>query len=146
MNHYTFDEIELGKEVSFQYEIDDAKMSKFLEITGDKNPLHNDLEYAKNVGYPEKVVYGMLTSSILSTLAGMYLPGEYSLIHSVEINFVNPVFLSKCPLTVNAKVVSKDDRFQIITLKYYIVDQSFTKVCRGTMTIGFTSYHKFREK
>lgn len=138
MNHYTFDEIELGKEVSFQYDIDENKMKMFLEITGDENPLHNDLEYAKKVGYSEKVVYGMLTSSILSTLAGVYLPGEHSLIHSVEINFVKPVFISKCPLTVNAKIVEKDDRFSTIKLKYTIVDQSLNKVCRGTMKIGFT--------
>lgn len=138
MNHYTFEEVDLGKEVSFQYDIDENKMLKFLEITGDENPLHNDLEYAKSAGYPEKVVYGMLTSSILSTLAGMYLPGERSLIHSVEINFVKPVFISKCPLTVSAKVVSKDDRFSIITLKYSITNQANEKVCRGTMKIGFT--------
>ena len=89
-------------------------MNMFMTITGDKNPLHTNLEYAKEKGYSEKVVYGMLTSSILSTLAGMYMPGEHSLIHSVEINFVKPVFLSKCPLKVKAKVVEKDDRFNII--------------------------------
>lgn len=138
MNHYTFEEIEIGKEVSFQYDIDESKMIKFLEITDDENPLHNDLEYAQSAGYPEKVVYGMLTSSILSTLAGMHLPGERSLIHSVEINFVKPVFISKCPLNVSAKVISKDDRFSVITLKYSITNKENEKVCRGTMKIGFT--------
>lgn len=138
MNHLKYEEITLDTKVSFKYELTDEKMQKFLEITGDENPLHTNLEYAKNKGYSEKVVYGMLTSSILSTLAGMYIPGEYSLIHSVEINFVKPVFISNCPLTVEAKVVNKDDRFKQITLKYCLYDINKEKVCRGTMKIGFT--------
>ena len=139
MNHYTIEQIKVGDEVSFLYELTQKKMEMFMEITGDKNPLHTDLEYAKTKGYSEKVVYGMLTSSILSTLAGMYMPGEYSLIHSVEINFVKPVFLSKSPLEVKAKVVEVDNRFNTIKLKYSIVDNALEKVLRGTMKIGFTN-------
>ena len=105
-------------------------------ITGDSNPLHCDLDYAKEQGYDENVVYGMLSASILSTLAGMYIPGKYSLIHSAEINFTKPVFISRCPLTVHAKVIEKDERFSQIVLKYDIKDTCNDKVCRGKMKIG----------
>jgi acyl dehydratase len=138
MNHFTFEEIEVGKTVTLEYDLTKQKMSKFLEITGDINPLHCDLDYAKEKGYSENVVYGMLTASILSTLAGVYLPGEHSLIHSVEISFVKPVFLSRCPLKINAEVIDKDERFSQITVKYVILDQSDSKVCKGIMKIGFT--------
>lgn len=137
MNHYTFEEIEIGATVSFPYELTEQKMNQFLEITGDSNPLHCNLDYAKEKGFSENVVYGMLTTSILSTLAGMYLPGEHSLIHTVEINFVKPVFLSNCPLKVEAKVIEKDTRFSQITVKYVILDKLNEKVCRGSMKIGF---------
>ena len=137
MKHYTFEEIKIGQEVAFHYDLDEDKMLKFLEITGDKNPLHNDLEFAKKAGYNEKVVYGMLSASALSTLAGMYIPGERSLIHRVEINYVAPVLLSQCPLTVEAKVISKDERFSLISVKYSIYNNLRKKVCRGTMEIGF---------
>ena len=138
MNCFYFEEIELDQKVSFEYEINEEKMQKFREITGDLNPLHCDLNYAKEKGYNENVVYGMLSASILSTLAGMYLPGKKSLIHEVEIKFAKPVFLSKMPLTVNAKVVSKDERFKQITLKYTIEDNTKSKVVRGTMKVGVT--------
>lgn len=137
MNHFNFDQIEIGTSVNFEYELTEKKMEQFKEITGDINPLHNDLSYAKEKGFNEKVVYGMLTSSVLSTLAGVYLPGEKSLIHNVEISFVKPVFLSRCPLNVRAKVIDKDERFSIIILKYEIYDKFDEKVCRGTMKIGF---------
>ena len=123
MNHFKFEDIKIGDEVEFSYEITEDKMNKFRDITGDINYLHNDAEYANKKGYPERVVYGMLTSSFLSTLAGVYMPGEYSLIHSVEINYIKPVFLSSSPLKIKAKVIEKEERFKQIELKYYITDK-----------------------
>ena len=137
MNRYTFNDIKIGQEERFIFELNEEKMNLFLSITNDTNPLHNDLNFAKTHGYPEKVVYGMLTASALSTLAGVYLPGEKSLIHSVDISFVRPVFLSKCPLVVSGKVVSKDERFSQITIKYAITNTDNEKVSRGIMKIGF---------
>jgi acyl dehydratase len=137
MNHYTYEELEIGHEESFLYELNEEKMEAFKMITGDWNPLHNDLSFATEKGYSEKVVYGMLTISALSTLAGVYLPGEKSLIHSIESSFTNPVFLSNCPLKVTGKIMEKDDRFKQITIKYTIIDQKDTKVSRGKMKIGF---------
>lgn len=139
MNNYTFEQIKVGLEVSFEYILTEDKMRMFKEITDDINPLHNDLEYAKSKGYQEKVVYGMLTSSILSTLAGVYLPGKYSLIHQVEISFIKPVFISSSPLNVIGKVVSVDERFKQIEVKYNIFDNNKNKVCRGIMKIGVTN-------
>ena len=136
MNQYTFEEIEIGHKETFTYEINEEKMNQFLFITNDINPLHNDLEYAKENGYPEKVVYGMLTSSALSTLAGVYLPGKYSLIHSIKLTFNNPVFLSNCPLNVIGEVVEKDERFKTIKVKFTILDKNDKKVSKGFMEIG----------
>ena len=136
MNKYTFEDIEIGHEESFLFELDKEKMDQFLFITNDINPLHNDIEYVKKHGYSEKVVFGMLTASGLSTLAGVYLPGEKSLIHSVEVKFVKPVFLSTCPLTITGKVISKDERFSTIDVKFVISNKLGEKVSRGNMKIG----------
>lgn len=138
MKEYEFKDIEVGMEVSFEYVLDEEMMYMFKNISKDTNPLHNDLEYAKENGYKEKVVYGLLTASCLSSLAGMYIPGKYSLIHNIEISFIKPVYLIDCPLIVQAKVVSIDERFKQIELKYNIYNQSKEKVCRGKMKIGVT--------
>lgn len=136
MNEYLFDEIQIGQTVEFEYGIDETKMNMFRELSGDTNPLHNDLDYAKSLGYSEKVVYGQLTAAALSTLAGVYMPGKYSLIHSIETSFVSPVLISNCPLRVVAKVKDKDERFRFITLKVDIYDNKSSKVCKAKMKIG----------
>ena len=92
MNHYTFEEIKTGMEEQFSVTITEQMMQQFREMTGDVNPLHCDETFAKEKGFDGKVAYGMLTASFLSTMAGVYLPGENSLIQSVEVKFVKPVF------------------------------------------------------
>ncbi|MED9969855.1 MAG: MaoC/PaaZ C-terminal domain-containing protein [Ruminococcus sp.] len=137
MNEYHFDEIKKGDSESFFYDIDEAKMESFREISGDNNPLHVNNDFAREKGYADCVVYGQLTAAALSTLAGMYLPGKLSIIHSVESHFLKPVYISKCPLMVVGTVKEKDERFKIITLKFEMFNTDKVKVCKGKMRIGF---------
>ena len=139
MNEFKFSDLYVGQKESFNYEITKEKMEMFLKITKDINPLHNDEEYAKEKGYPSVVVYGLLTTSALSTLAGVYLPGKYSLIHSIEMSYVKPVFLENCPLEVNGEILELDERFSKFTLKVTIYDNKKNKVCRGKMQIGVSA-------
>lgn len=136
MNEYKYEEIYKGQIEEFTFNITEEKMRQFYSISGDNNPLHTDLNYARSKGYNEVLVYGLLTTSALSTLAGVYLPGKYSLIHSIEINYAKPVFVSSSPLRVKGEVIEKDDRFSRITVKVNIFDKNGVKVCRGLMQIG----------
>lgn len=79
---------------------------------------------------------GGLTASALSALAGMYMPGRYSLIHSIEVSFLKPVFIADCPLKVCGQVEDKDERFRFITLKFTMINTKEEKVCKGKMKIG----------
>ena len=135
MNTYTYEEIEKGHIEKFDITVTSELLDRFLEITGDSNPMHVDAEYAKAKGYKDRICYGMLTSSFLSTLAGMYLPGERSLIHSVETIFKNPVYVGD-RLTISGEVADKNDNFKVLDVKVQIVNQDGKKVVRGKMQIG----------
>ena len=137
MNRYTYDDITVGMTESFSATVTEEMMAGFLAMTGDINPLHNDEEFAKSKGHPGKVVYGMLTSSLLSTLAGVYLPGERSLIHSVETRLMKPVYIGDT-LTVTGKVVEKSESVPVMILNVNIKKQSGEMVLRGKMQIGVT--------
>ncbi|MCL2202489.1 MAG: dehydratase [Defluviitaleaceae bacterium] len=138
MKEYTFEEITIGQEESFCVEITKEKMDAFRVITGDENPLHHDAVYAASQGFGGGVVsYGLLTASFLSTLAGMYLPGRYSLIHSVEVKFPKAVcVMDKTTLVVRGKVAEKQDIFNVLMIKVAIENEDGEKVCRGTMKVG----------
>lgn len=135
MNKYTYEELTIGKEESFKVKITEEMMNNFLSITSDTNPLHNDKSYAMDRGFNGRVVYGMLTASFLSTLAGVYLPGEKSLIHTVETEFAKPVFIGD-ELTIKGVVKEKNDNFRLVWLKVVITNDKGEKVCRAKMRIG----------
>ena len=60
----------------------------------------------------------MLTASFLSTLAGVYLPGERSLIQSIESKFVNPVYVGD-ELTIRGIILALNDTVKQIEIKGY---------------------------
>jgi hypothetical protein len=126
VNRYTFDEIAVGQSERFAVAAGAEQMKLFREITGDENPLHTE----------HNVAYGLLTAAYLSTLAGMYLPGERSLILSVSIEFPNRLELSATrELQVEGTVVDKNDAFKLLTLKVTITADG-KKVLRGSMKVG----------
>lgn len=136
MNHYTYDEIFLGQKESFAIKITDEMLKQFMSITGDNNYLHIDKNFAISLGYKSNIAYGMLTASFLSTLAGVYLPGENSLIQEVKIIFAKPVFVGD-ELTITGTVMEKNDIFRYMKIKVEIRNQDKIKVLRGNMQIGF---------
>jgi len=136
MNDYTYEELEVGHKEFFEVIITQETMNNFLRITNDVNPLHNNLEYAKSCGHEDKVVFGMLSASYLSTLCGVYLPGKKSLIHSVESKFLKPVFVKDSPLIVSGEVIDKNDLFRLLTLKVEIKNNKSEKVLKGKMKVG----------
>ena len=135
MKQYRFEDIYVGLKEEFQVTVTEDMLKAFCSITGDVNPLHTDAEFAKGKGYKSKVAYGMLTASFLSTLAGVYLPGERSLIHSVESKFTKPVFAGDT-LTVTGQVTECNEMFSVFTMKTTIVNQNGEKVLRGKMQVG----------
>ena len=134
MNKYTFDEISIGQKESFDICITEDMLDSFRALTGDINPLHSSDEYAGERGYDGRVAYGMLTASFISTLAGVYLPGERSLIKETQLKFVEPVFPGD-RILVEGEVIEKNDTFNMIVLKITMRNQTGKKVLRGKMDI-----------
>ena len=138
MNEYRYEDIETGHKESFTVRVTEEMMLSFRDITGDINPLHNDEEYAKSKGHPGRVAFGMLTASLLSTLAGVYLPGRNSLIHEVKLKFAKPVYIGDT-LTVEGVVEEKHDVYSLLIVKVTIKNQNNEKVCKAKMQIGVES-------
>ena len=135
MNSYKFSDLSVGMSESFEVEITEKMMDKFIDITGDVSPIHVSSEYAKAHGFKTRVCHGMLFGSMFSTLAGVYLPGEHCLLHSVETKFSSPVFPSD-KLTVTGKISEINDTFKIVTIKGNIKNQDGKTVCKAVIQAG----------
>ena len=134
MNSFRFDELKIGMRECFRAEVSSEKMHAFRELSGDCNPLHNDESYAREKGFRDKVAFGMLSSSFLSTLAGVYLPGDHSLIQSVEVKFLKPVY-SGDSLLVSGEISEMNSTVKQIVLKVSMENQSGERVLKGKMKV-----------
>ena len=132
---YNYTDIVLGQEESFSVTVSEHMIESFRQNTGDINPLHCDDNFAADLGYPSHVAYGMLTASFLSTLAGVYMPGQNCLLHEVQVKFIDPVFVGDV-LTVKGVVTEKQDLFKRIVIKVTIIKQNGAKVLRGIVKAG----------
>lgn len=138
MNEYLLEEIEIGMKISFKKVITKEMEDAFRSISGDENPLHKDDEFAQEISegkFQKHVSFGMLTASLYSAVAGMYLPGKYSLIHSFEeIAFMSPVFVGD-ELTVEAEVIDKDEALKLIRIKSVIKNQRNKSVSKAKIKV-----------
>ncbi|MEY8335438.1 MaoC/PaaZ C-terminal domain-containing protein [Lachnospiraceae bacterium 47-T17] len=138
MNDYSISEIEIGIKASFKRKITTKMEDSFREICGDENPLHKDDNFAKKISadrFDRHVTFGMLTASLYSTIAGMYLPGKYSLIHSFdELSFLKPVFVGD-ELTVEGEIIDWNETLGLIKLKVAIKNQNGKIVSKAKMKV-----------
>lgn len=135
MNSYSYEELFVGQKEEFFVDITEKMLSEFCQMTGDINPMHNDDNFALRHGYSRRIAYGMLTASFLSTLAGVYLPGEKCLLQSVETKFTNPVYTGD-RLLVSGTVAELNDSVRQVVVKGLITNQIGQKVLKGTIKLG----------
>lgn len=136
MNQYKLEDIKVGMIETFKVQITEDMQNDFRKISGDINPMHSDVNFAKEKGFDQVLVFGMLTASFFSTLVGVYLPGENCLFQECkDIRFHSPVFIED-ELEVKGEVIEIDERFKRITIKAIIRNQDNKKVCSGKLIAG----------
>ena len=135
MNEYKINDLSIGLSESFSNRITLNMMEDFMKVSGDENPLHIDDVFARSKGFQNRVVYGMLTASFISTLGGCYLPGKYCIIQGVETKFLRPVYVGD-EITVTGEVVDIREELNYIEIKVTMKNQKGEKVLRGTLKAG----------
>lgn len=127
MKALKYDEIKIGDEASFYRKITVSDVKCFAELSGDVNPLHCDVDYAKTTQFGNTVIHGMLASSLFSQLVGMHLPGKYCLYVSQDLQFRNVIYPGS-DVVVSGKVIAKMDAFKLLTIETFISDSATSKI------------------
>lgn len=111
-----FENFKIGMTYSYSRVVADTDVIYFSNITGDRNPLHLDENYAEESIFGKRVAHGMLCGSFFSTIFGSKFPGEGCVYLEQNLSFLKPIFLND---QVNAKVelVDIDKEKQILVFK-----------------------------
>jgi 3-hydroxybutyryl-CoA dehydratase len=114
--------------------ITDEDVRAFAELTGDRNPVHLDEEYAATTRFGRRIAHGMLGASLISTVLASELPGPGSVYLSQTLRFTAPVYLGD---TVTARVTVTNVREDkpVVTLETVCVNQRGERVVEGEAVV-----------
>jgi acyl dehydratase len=129
------EDFHVGQHATFTKKFTEEDMRHFTEITGDVNPLHVDEEFARKTKFGRRVLQGMLTASIFSTMVGMLLPGTGAIYRSQTIKFLLPVYLDET-VTAHFVVRSIDRAKHRLEIDTWIENEAGQHVIEGTCEAG----------
>jgi len=125
-----YDAIKVGDKEEIFHVITQDDIEKFIDLSGDKNKIHYDEEFAKNTSYKKPIAHGMIGVSFISMIIGTKLPGDGALWYSQNIEFTNPVRIGD-RLKVSAEVIKKNDRTNTLEIETNIYNQNKQLVTKG---------------
>jgi len=109
-------------------------IKKFAEVSGDRNPIHLDEEFAKKTFFQGRIAHGMLSAAFISTVLASKLPGPGSIYLKQEIIFKRPIRIGDA-ITVAVEVIDKDDEKESVILKTTCINQDNELVVDGKATV-----------
>lgn len=81
----------VGETATRTMTVTDQTIESFASLSGDRNPVHFDDEFARRIGFTGRIAHGAVTASLLSALLGMDLPGPGSVFLEQRVRFLAPV-------------------------------------------------------
>jgi len=94
-----FEDLSVGQEASLSNTVSEANIVAFAEISGDRNPVHLDADYAATTMFKERIAHGMLSAAYISAVFGMKLPGPGAIYMSQTLKFKAPVKIGDTVVT-----------------------------------------------
>jgi 3-hydroxybutyryl-CoA dehydratase len=86
-----FEDLNVGLEASSTNTVTADVIGAFADVSGDRNPVHVDADYAATTIFKERIAHGMLSAAYISAIFGMQLPGPGAIYVSQTLNFKAPV-------------------------------------------------------
>ena len=106
----------------------------FAAITGDRNPLHFDAEFAAAARPGALIVHGGLTTGLFNALVAEVLPGPGSVFLHQEWDYPAPAYIGDT-VTAEAEVIEARADKPITTLRCVARRADGTEVLRGTCVV-----------
>jgi 3-hydroxybutyryl-CoA dehydratase len=135
----TFDELELGMARESDYVITEAVYQKFLELFGDRSPVHTDAGHAMSQGFSGLVMHGAILNGFLSNFVGMVFPGANTVELSVEIRYLKPCYLGD-QVRLRGEIVQKLDAMKVVVMHVSFQNATRTSLAaNGRVQIKITA-------
>ena len=98
-------DISVGDRATRSLTLTTEHVEQFAQLSGGRNPLHFDEDFAAATPFGRLVVQGGLTTGLLHALVAMDMPGPGTVFMNQEWKFTAPVFIDDT-ITAEVEVLS----------------------------------------
>ena len=129
-------QINLCDKFSVTRKISDQLIRSFAELSGDRNPIHLDADFAAQTRFGRRIAHGMLSGALISSVLGNEFAQEKIVYLSQTMRFVAPVFVGDT-ITVTATVASIREDKPIVTVETVCSNQDGETTMTGEAAVMF---------
>jgi acyl dehydratase len=110
-----FEDLQEGQEVfSVPKVVKREDVKSYADASGDQNPLHQDDNFARSVGFPGIIAHGMFSMAHLTTAITGWA-GDPGAFRRIKVQFRAPVFMDEV-LVAKGRVKALDPSTRTVTL------------------------------
>ncbi|WP_028240416.1 MaoC family dehydratase [Stutzerimonas azotifigens] len=107
-----YDALEVGQKASFSKTVGEADVQLFAAVSGDRNPVHLDAEFAAGTLFKERIAHGMFSGALISAAIACELPGPGTIYLGQQLSFSRPVKLGDT-LRVELEILEKQPKNRV---------------------------------
>lgn len=123
-------QVKVGQTATRRLKVTHEHVRKYAEITGDRNPLHFDEDFARKTPFGRLVAHGGITTGVLHALVAEEMPGPGTVFLSQNWKFTAPVFADD-EITATAEVVSVHETKPVCGLRMSVTRGDGEEVLSG---------------
>ena len=111
-----FEEFTIGQEHRESHLVSQEEINSFAQLSGDKNPLHIDPEFAKHSIFGKPIAHGVFGLSLISAALGMNFPGFGTIYMGQDAKFFKPIFIGeKVEICLQVKEIKPEKKRMVIS-------------------------------
>ena len=107
-----YEVLEVGQTASYSKTVEERDIQLFAAVSGDRNPVHLDAEYAATTMFKQRIAHGMFSGALISAAVACELPGPGTIYLGQQMRFTAPVKLGDT-LTVRLEILEKLPKFRV---------------------------------
>jgi acyl dehydratase len=122
--------LEVGQKARRTQTVTSEDIELYARLTGDRNPLHFDTDFAARTRFGRLVAQGGIAAGMLNALVAMDLPGPGTVFMSQSLKYLAPTYLGDT-VTAEIEVLALKADKPVCQLRATITNQDGTVLLEG---------------
>jgi acyl dehydratase len=122
--------LEVGQRARRTQTVTTREIELYAQVTGDRNPLHFDVDFAARTRFGRLVAQGGIAAGMLNALVAMDLPGPGTVFMSQALKYLAPTYVGDT-LTAEVEVLALKPDKPVCQLRAVITNQDGVRLLEG---------------